>query len=230
MCGLFGFVATPGQTFNIDRLARIAEVTQRRGPHAFGFAWVDARGRLKMFKRTGKISDYIGCLAMAHDARMLIGHCRYATHGSPSNNLNNHPFACDGGWLVHNGVIHQHEELNEGYMLSPTTQCDSETLALLVEELDGTMLQRVAKAAKLCGGAPLATMALWRNPLRMVVLRSGTQPLHTGSTREGTYLASLPGGLPGVRKIRDERALEYRIRDGKIATRGLDLGAVDVTA
>ena len=67
----------------MKRLEAIARVTMRRGPHAFGFAWIDSRGRLKMFKKTGRIVDHLSLLAMAQDAQFLIGHCRYATHGDP---------------------------------------------------------------------------------------------------------------------------------------------------
>src|SRR5947208_1937574 len=83
MCGVFGFMSREGGRVNLQALARVAEVTQRRGPHAFGFAWIDRRGRLKCYKQTGRITDHLGLLAMAADARMLIGHCRWATQGNP---------------------------------------------------------------------------------------------------------------------------------------------------
>ncbi|MDX1314403.1 MAG: hypothetical protein R3356_02775, partial [Eudoraea sp.] len=35
----------------------------------------------------------------------IIGHCRWPTQGSPSNNLNNHPLVIDNIIGVHNGVI-----------------------------------------------------------------------------------------------------------------------------
>ena len=82
-----------------------------RGPHAFGFAWLDWEGRLRMFKQTGKITSNLGLLRMMKNARIIVGHCRYATHGAPENNLNNHPHPADGGWIVHNGVVSNHEEL-----------------------------------------------------------------------------------------------------------------------
>ena len=67
MCGVFGFVGFDGKGPNLKRLAAIARVTMRRGQHAFGFAWLDGAGRLKMFKQTGKIVDYLGLLMMARD-------------------------------------------------------------------------------------------------------------------------------------------------------------------
>ena len=70
---------------------------------------------------------------MARNARMLVGHCRWATHGDPRNNLNNHPHPADGGWIVHNGVVHNHEDLRRRVRPLAVTECDSEVLGLLIE-------------------------------------------------------------------------------------------------
>ena len=58
MCGVFGFVRTDGGRLSLPVLGRIALATQRRGPHAFGLAWIDRRGRLKCYKQTGRIGDH----------------------------------------------------------------------------------------------------------------------------------------------------------------------------
>ena len=76
---------------DLKLLRRLATVTEQRGPHAFGFAWVDGRGRLRSYRQTGRITDHLGLLAAARDARLLIGHTRWATQGDPADNLNNHP-------------------------------------------------------------------------------------------------------------------------------------------
>lgn len=231
MCGIFGFIATGSKHFDVRRLETIAKATEARGRHAFGFAWLDPRGRLRMFKRPGAIGDYLGALSMARDARMLIGHCRFATHGRPENNLNNHPHACDGGWLVHNGVVHDHKSINEGYMLSPVTNCDSETLSLLIEELDGGLFDRVTRAAKECASdAPLAMAGLWKIPQRLVIARINDQPLHLGSNGDGVYFASLPTGIPNARILPDNSAISFQVIDGDIKATRKQFDAVDVTA
>lgn len=215
MCGVFGFVSNGGHNFDLRRLEKIALATESRGPHAFGLSWIDSRGRLKMFKKTGRISDHLGILEMAIDAEMLIGHCRYATHGSPQNNLNNHPHSVDGGWLVHNGVIRNHEKLIDDYSLAPVTDCDSEVLGLLIEELDGTLIERAIAAVQAAGDGPLVMLALWRSPKRMIAIRHGN-PLHLAETPRGFYLASLSRGLPGDNyMLRNETALSFTLKDGK---------------
>jgi glucosamine 6-phosphate synthetase-like amidotransferase/phosphosugar isomerase protein len=133
---------------NLEILGRIAEVTERRGPHAFGFAWIDRRGRMKCYKQTGRISDHLGLLRMAADAIMVIGHCRFATQGSPADNINNHPHPVDGGWLVHNGQIHDYQRLVDFFDLYPVSACDSEVLGLLVEQQKGTLFERCQAAVR----------------------------------------------------------------------------------
>lgn len=210
MCGVFGYVSSPERRPNLDRLRRIALATERRGPHAFGFAWIDSRGRLKMFKQTGRISDHLGLLTLAADARMLIGHCRYATHGDYRNNLNNHPHAADGGWIVHNGQIPNHEQLILQRDLWPVTDCDSELLGLMIEQGDGTLAARCGEAVAAIHQRPAVLLGLWAKPARLVVVRSGN-PLRIGSAASGVYLASLTGGMPrNARHVPDESVIEIR--------------------
>src|SRR5438270_12970439 len=146
MCGVFGFVSRDNGKVNLEVLGQIAEVTERRGPHAFGFAWIDRRGRLKCYKQTGRITDHLGLLLMAADARMLVGHCRFATQGSPDDNINNHPHPADGGWLVHNGQVRNYRELVDLFDLYPVSACDSEVLGLLIEQAKGGTLERCRSA------------------------------------------------------------------------------------
>jgi hypothetical protein len=52
--------------------------------------------------------------------------------------------------------------------------------------------------------SPLVLLGLWPRPDRLVAVRRGN-PLHSGQSEHGLYLASLADGLPG-----DVRALEDR--------------------
>jgi glutamine phosphoribosylpyrophosphate amidotransferase len=79
MCGVFGFVSRDNTPVNLGILNTIAKVTMKRGPHAWGLAWIDGRGRLFAYKQAGKVIDHLGMLTMAADAWLLIGHCRFAT-------------------------------------------------------------------------------------------------------------------------------------------------------
>lgn len=210
MCGVFGFVSYNGQGPNLKRLEMLAKSTMKRGPHAFGFAWVDHSNRLRMFKQTGRIVDHLGILKLASDAKLFIGHCRYATHGSPADNINNHPHPADGGWIIHNGVVREYESIVEGRGLQPVTSCDSEALALMIDTGDGTLLERCASAALAAGSGPLVMCGLWSRPNRLVLVRNGN-PLSLGRC-EGPryYFASLAESLPGdVEEFADGTAMEF---------------------
>jgi len=213
MCGLFGFVARrENVTVNLEVLREVAEVTMSRGPHAWGMAWVTKDGRMRMFKQEGRIVDSLGLLSMAKDAIMLVGHCRYATHGSPSNNLNNHPHPCDGGWVVHNGMIHDHDRIMRSYDVDPVTECDSEALAVAIEHEQGQPLQRACKALVKCRGrSPIAYLGLWRD--RLISATDNGQPLHCGESERSVYLGSLSGALPGQVTRQKEREVLMWVQD-----------------
>jgi glucosamine--fructose-6-phosphate aminotransferase (isomerizing) len=123
----------------------------------------------------------------------LIGHARYATHGSVADNVNNHPHPSDGGWVVHNGVVHNHRELTAAFGLHPSSACDSEVLARIVETSPGHHAKRLAFA---CGAAVgnCAVLGLWKES-GLHVARSGN-PVHCQKTETGFWIASLPASLP----------------------------------
>lgn len=219
MCAIFGFVAAAGESgLDVADMAAVAKVNERRGPHAFGFAWVDAAGRLRMYKQAGRISDHMGVLAMARGARAFVGHVRYATHGEPAENINNHPHPVDGGWLVHNGVVQNYDELVTTERLWPVSACDSEVIGLLAERGRGGFLQRMADAAGRTTGR-LCVLALQARPMRLVVVKRGN-PLHWSRTSRGVFMATLADRLPGEAvSIRDGWATELRVKEEKIVAR-----------
>jgi glucosamine 6-phosphate synthetase-like amidotransferase/phosphosugar isomerase protein len=209
MCGVFGFVSRKGHRPSLEILKRVAAVTARRGPHAWGMAWIDGRGHLKMYKQTGRLADHLNLLSMAADARCLVGHCRWATQGDPANNLNNHPHPADGGWVVHNGQIRDYDEAVLRNALHPVTECDSEILGQFIEQAVGPLLERCVEAALSVQKAPLVLLGLWNRPARLVAVRQGN-PLHVGTTAHGYYLGSLAEGLPGkVECVPDDSAIEF---------------------
>ena len=198
MCGIFGFITSEGHGPEISRLRRLALITQSRGDHAFGLAWLDEDGRLQTFKRPGAATAYLDELERCRKAVVVVGHCRFATHGSPTDNRNNHPHAAGAGFFVHNGVIHNHQQLVRHYGLDQQSQCDSEVLGLLMARCAGSIVQRSAWAANQVQG-DLAMLGVWRAPARILVSRRG-RPLHVGQGHAGYYFASLADGLPGKAK------------------------------
>lgn len=215
MCGLFGFITKTGKGPNIVRLKRIAVETQRRGYHAFGLAWLGSDNAIGTFKCPGPATANLRRLDACHGAAIVIGHCRWATHGDPQDNRNNHPHPAGQGWFVHNGVISNHDALVRRFGLRPQTQCDSEVLGLLMARFSGRLAIRAAKTAEAAVGH-LALLGVWRNPARLLMVRNGN-PLHFAETRSGFYFASLPEELPGkVIALTDRYAGVLTFDDGRL--------------
>jgi glucosamine 6-phosphate synthetase-like amidotransferase/phosphosugar isomerase protein len=205
MCGIFGYLAkTEDDRPDLRRLRRIAEATESRGRHAFGLAWVDRRGRLHSYKRPGAATDDLGDLDACKNARAIIGHCRFATHGSWFENSNNHPHPIGSGWIVHNGVIFNYATVVREHNLPIRTDCDSEVLGLLAAKAVGPVEVRAALAIRETVG-PLAFLALWTDPIRLVMARRGN-PLCVGETETGAYFGSLPAYLPEAKYVPDGRS------------------------
>lgn len=226
MCGLFGFIANhEGEVGNVNRIVKAALRTEARGPQAWGVAWIDTQGRLSMYKRQGRISYSVKLLReIANDAVMLVGHCRWATHGSPSDNITNHPHPCDGGWLVHNGVIGRAESMVEDMGLRPVTQCDSEIFSLIATSERGAMWQRLGTALEYAqaydGGRPAHALGwIGNRPSQVVLCRAG-KPLDYKMTPRGLYFATdlLEGEL-----FSDNTAISFRYVDGELAMESNDL-------
>ena len=219
MCGIFGFITSEGQGPDVDRLRRIAMVTQSRGDHAFGLAWLDEDGDIQTFKRPGPAGAHIDELERCRSAVVMIGHCRFATHGSPADNRNNHPHAAGAGFFVHNGVIFNHHRLITQYGFTQRSQCDSEILGLLMARCAGTIVQRSAWATNQVIG-DLAMLGVWRDPARILISRRG-RPLCFGQGHSGLYFASLPEGLPGdVKAVGDYSVRVLAYADGMLRADG----------
>lgn len=143
MCGIFGLI---GETHPEEHqsvfalLSTLFVATMQRGQHASGYAGIDQNGRVVMAKAPLAADKFIatpGWTRFSQDPipSMFIGHCRWATTGSPEKNQNNHPFVTEDGRfaLVHNGVICGHHEVARSEHVPLKTECDSEVILRVIE-------------------------------------------------------------------------------------------------
>lgn len=138
MCGIFGFAAQEVLTPEEQRLAmrlmvELAVASETRGRDAAGFALLSTTGELVTRRQPGPAQGLFRGAPFLNQGRrriaIAIGHTRYATHGAPAVNINNHPHLAGNWGLVHNGVIPGHQAKAAGMRICLRGQCDSELLA-----------------------------------------------------------------------------------------------------
>jgi len=211
MCGILGFMSGYAGKASKETFMAVAADTATRGPQAWGVAWVDVKGRLRCYKENGDIRN---CLKRAwklvENARVFILHTRWATHGE-KNNLNNHPHYIDGGWLIHNGVVGNYQELAQRPDIGLLSDCDSEILCRLGEINPGRLPDRMKQAVDMTTGN-LAIACLWHKPDTMVLARRGN-PLHVGRDETGLWFSSNGVGFPSV-AFKANTLIEYRYKGG----------------
>jgi len=135
MCGIVGYV---GERSSVEVLLGGLARLEYRGYDSSGIAIIDHSGHLVSEKKAGKLSALREELAASplSEGHTGIGHTRWATHGSPTDE-NAHPHLADGGKLalIHNGIIENFDELKTELraqgeeFLSDT---DSEVAAVMV--------------------------------------------------------------------------------------------------
>lgn len=140
MCGIAGwtFTGTPTKrdwVFLKAFLTNLAVETQARGPHATGFASWTTKGRMFVKKAALPAEEFVKLPVWkrrALSAKSVIVHCRFATHGDPARNENNHPFTQGRYALIHNGVIGSYKTLARTHDVTLLTECDSEVILRIV--------------------------------------------------------------------------------------------------
>ncbi|HEY0333232.1 MAG TPA: glutamine--fructose-6-phosphate transaminase (isomerizing) [Stenotrophomonas sp.] len=191
MCGIVGAIADRDVVpVLIEGLKRL----EYRGYDSSGIAVFD-RGQVTRVRRTGRVSEMAGAVAAeGFEARLGIGHTRWATHGGVTE-ANAHPHISQGVALVHNGIIENHEAKREelralGYTFE--SQTDTEVIAHLIHhhlQQDRDLLGALQAAVKELTGAYALAVISQSEPDRMVCARMGC-PLLVGVGEGENFVAS----------------------------------------
>ncbi|MEN5116631.1 glutamine--fructose-6-phosphate transaminase (isomerizing) [Luteimonas sp. TWI662] len=192
MCGIVGAIA------DRDVVPVLVEGLKRleyRGYDSAGIAVLDG-DTVRRVRRTGRVAEMAAAAqAEALQARLGIGHTRWATHGGVTEH-NAHPhISHDTLALVHNGIIENHEAQRErlaalGYVFE--SQTDTEVIAHLIHHhqtqgLD--LLAALQAAVKELDGAYALAVIDRRDPGRLVAARMGC-PLLVGLGEGEQFVAS----------------------------------------
>jgi len=157
--------------------------------------------RLRSLGKVSKLEEIM--ISEKPKAFSGIAHTRWATHGAPSEE-NAHPHGSnDDIYIVHNGIIENHEEIrgflrNEGYEI--TSETDSELIAHLVhfykKDTQDT-LQALMKATHELNGA-YSIAAVCKKEKGKVYAARQKSPLLVGLGIEENFVASDPLAIVNI--------------------------------
>lgn len=218
MCGIVGATARRGV---VNTIIGGLKTLEYRGYDSAGIAVQGKRG-VQVRKRAGKISELERHLAERPvDGHCVIGHTRWATHGSPSR-ANAHPHVSHGEIaVVHNGIIENSMALREmlergGYGFN--SQTDTEVVPHLVHHFLAAgqgFFEACRSAIGLLEGSYALAITSIHEPGKIVVARHGS-PLVIGAGDGAYFVASdLPALLSETNQF-------YFLEDGDIAELSAD--------
>ncbi len=218
MCGIIGIT---GRDDAVEHLLGGLKRLEYRGYDSAGVVAISGQGGardLEVVKRAGKLGNLVGALDdNPLQARVGLGHTRWATHGEP-NDRNAHPHTDPSGRVavIHNGILENYQSLRASLGdVRFASDTDSEVAAHLVaRELDAMdepdLLAAVrAVVAQLEGAFALCFVAL-DDPDTLVVAKHEA-PLIVAHADGVGYCASDVAAL--IQHTRDVSAL----LDGQVA-------------
>lgn len=183
MCGVFGFVGTSAlDSSDINLLVRHS---QQRGKDSSGIMrrngdeYAVYRADFAVTKLLNKVS--------VTDSLVFFGHSRLITNGFADNQ----PVVRDGIFVVHNGIVVNHELLWDRIGKQRALEIDTEVIAAIVSKTleDGGGVDDLSGAVlELCEGVVACAIALPR--LGKLVLFSNNGSLYIGDKPEGRVFAS----------------------------------------
>ncbi len=195
MCGIVGYIGKKNvKEVLLDSLQRL----EYRGYDSAGIALLDSSDRIEVCKKVGRISNLrLETSNINMNAKIGIGHTRWATHGGVTD-FNAHPhFDCDKNIaLVHNGIIENYSILKnllekKGHIFSSET--DTEVLVHLVEDIykedKSSLEEAVIKALNLVQGTYGIAIISSYEPNKIICARNGS-PLVVGIGENEMFVAS----------------------------------------
>lgn len=227
MCRILGFsLGANKEELDAGEIAAILfPALVHQGPHAYGWMSWDGES-IEHEKFPGRCDTKAAWENILENvdpaARWFVGHTRYATHGSPENNVNNHPVPHRNIIGVHNGVLRNHDSiLAITGREDPTCEVDSEAIFAAVNKY-GPM-----KGLRKIDGSLVSVYADHRKANMLYIARTSGRQITLGWTTKGNlFFASEQQALmrlsPEIQFVKFSTVSENRlltIKDGKIVNR-----------
>jgi glucosamine--fructose-6-phosphate aminotransferase (isomerizing) len=201
MCGIFGIISQ--STIRQDVLNVLVRHAEQRGKDSSGLL----THRDSQYKITR--ADYaVSKLARQVDLQgidLALGHSRLITNGLSDNQ----PVVRDDVFVLHNGIVVNHESIWASLQKKRELEIDTEVIAAIAAEHieSGALLEALpARILALCEGVVACALALPK--LGKLCLFSNNGSLYVGSKDGSTIFASesfplTQLGCEGVRQVRD---------------------------
>lgn len=211
MCGIVGYVslgtAADGKNFGHTAYDVVLEGLRRqeyRGYDSAGVAIIGDQG-IEFRKKSGKLVNLEAEVAAnpISEARIGIGHTRWATHGGPTDN-NAHPHVVDNGRLavVHNGIIENFAELRaelveEGvtFLSQTDTEIAANLIASIYNKLESKDLTEALRLASNRLEGAFTILAIHADHPDRVVATRRNSPLVIGLGENENFLGSDVSGF-----------------------------------
>jgi glutamine---fructose-6-phosphate transaminase (isomerizing) len=200
MCGIVGYV---GDNESRSLICRGLQRLEYRGYDSAGFACLDSRTQQISYKKTtGQLKNLLYALEIDPiDGSIGIGHTRWATHGSITQE-NAHPqMDCHGKCtIVHNGIIENFQELKSKLLQqnhSFQSQTDTEIIAHLCEAISkDQLIINISEIVNQLHGAFAFILLHTQLADTLVAVRKGS-PLCIGIGKNLNFIASDPLAFAG---------------------------------
>ncbi len=190
MCGIIGYA---GKRDTAEVLLDGLQKLEYRGYDSAGIALMQKDG-IRIYKNQGKVAALAAQLTKEStaDARLGLGHTRWATHGEPSY-TNSHPHRYGKVTLVHNGIIENERKLRKKLKQSgiqPISETDTELIAILMDcHYTGDPVQAIRKTAAQLEGSYALGILFEDQPDKIYAIRKDS-PLIIGRGDGENFLAS----------------------------------------
>ncbi len=207
MCGIVGYIGDrDAAKIILEGLMKL----EYRGYDSSGIAVIE-NGKIEVRRSAGKLENLVGSVKENPlNAKIGIGHTRWATHGVPSvRNAHPHIGATGKVVVVHNGIVENYLELreelqSEGVVLKSDT--DTETIVHLIEKFM-TMGNNLASSLRLSlkelKGAHAIVVLSSEEPGKIIAARIGNAGgVVVGYGKDEMFVASdIPAILEHTRKM-----------------------------
>lgn len=183
MCGVFGFVGESG--LDKDAIGVLVHHSEQRGRDSSGVMLLGDDG-YELYRADFEVPKLLR-RADITSANVFFGHSRLITNGFGDNQ----PVVRDGVYVVHNGIVVNHDELWSDLSVERRQEIDTEVIAAIVEERIAAGDSPEAAAREVlerCVGVVACVVGL--PALGKLVLFSNNGSLYLGSTPTGQVFAS----------------------------------------